>query len=212
MSAYTPASNAYPNFPITTPTYGWSIVRSQRWKNLVQRSANDIRTAGGLGAYPVWVWDLAYNVLLGDSVNHEVQNLQGFYNQVHASLSPFNFLYTQDSTATTCLFGTGDGTSTMWQLVRLWGGFYEPVLAPYGPCYVYVNGSEKIAGTDFTISNAGLVTFTVAPANGATLTWAGAFYWICAFTDDLADWENFQYNLWKNKKISIESLKQASLA
>jgi len=32
-----------------------------------------------------------------------------------------------------------------------------------------------------------VVTFVAAPANLATLTWSGSFYFLCRFTDDTVD-------------------------
>jgi uncharacterized protein (TIGR02217 family) len=78
-------------------------------------------------------------------------------------------------------FGTGDGVTTVFQLVRSFGGFVEPVFALSGTPTI------KVAGTgvgSFSVDNYGNVTFASAPANGAALTWTGQFLYYCRFDSD----------------------------
>lgn len=55
------------------------------------------------------------------------------------------------------------------------GDGFDPVYALSGSPSIYVAGVLKTVGTDYTLSTTGLVTFTVAPASGAALTWSGSF-------------------------------------
>jgi uncharacterized protein (TIGR02217 family) len=162
-------------------------------------------------AYPWWQWELTYELLRSDSANNEFQTLVGFYNQQKGAAIPFCFLDSVDNAATNQTFGTGDGISTQFQLFRTFGNVYEPVLAPYGGVTVYKGGTMLTPTTDFTVSNLGLVTFTVAPVLGAALTWTGTFYWICRFLDDQIEFENFMNNYWMCKKILFKSKKLYSL-
>lgn len=103
------------------------------------------------------------------------------------SLLPFRFRDWSDYIATDEIFGTGDGTTTSFQLSKT----YDPSLillgTPGSLFYVRditlldgdptieIDGVEKTVTTDYTISSSGLVTFTSAPADTKQLTWSGQF-------------------------------------
>lgn len=89
--------------------------------------------------------------------------------------------------STTPIAQTGNGTSTQFQLARLIGGQGIDILQNVNGITVYVNGAMKTAGADYGISATGVITFTSAPANGATLTWSGSFVYLCLFDEDTMD-------------------------
>ena len=74
--------------------------------------------------------------------------------------------------------GTGDGTSSVFQLVKRYGGAFAPyareIAKPVaGTVRVAVGGTEQALGTDFTVDAAtGIVTFVAGhvPASGAAVT------------------------------------------
>lgn len=65
--------------------------------------------------------------------------------------------------------------------------------------HFYVNGVE----VDVTIFNGGALQFTVAPPNGASITWTGTYGWLCQFDNDTADLENFMYQLYSLQTLSF---------
>jgi len=65
--------------------------------------------------------------------------------------------------------GQGDGTHTTAQLKDAAGNL---ITSGFAVTAVKVNGTA-LAGTDYSISGTGLITFTTAPASGAQLTWDG---------------------------------------
>ncbi len=74
--------------------------------------------------------------------------------------------------------GAGDGINKIFQLVKLYGGAFNPYVRDItkpaaGSVRVAVGGAEKMAGVDFSVDVAtGVVTFadTAIPAPGATVT------------------------------------------
>jgi hypothetical protein len=106
-------------------------------------------------------------------------------------------------------FGTGDGTTTTFQLTRTIGGvatgYAEPMQNINGAPTIFVNGVKKTVTTDYTVGSTGIVTFTSAPANNAVLSWSGKFYFYVRFADDTLMFEQFMSNLYSNdlKAISI---------
>ncbi|MGA7590210.1 MAG: DUF2460 domain-containing protein [Candidatus Sulfotelmatobacter sp.] len=79
----------------------------------------------------------------------------------------------------------GDGSSTQFQLARSIGGVAWDVIQNLnGSITVKVNGTVT---TPSSISSTGVATFSSAPASGATLQWAGNFFFLCRFSADTVD-------------------------
>lgn len=77
--------------------------------------------------------------------------------------------------------GTGDGTTTQFQMVKRYvsGGTIRTrtITKPRdGTILVAVNGVTKTEDVDYTVNyTSGIVTFTTAPAFGTLITWGGYF-------------------------------------
>jgi hypothetical protein len=97
---------------------------------------------------------------------------------------PFLFTDPQDNAVTLAQFGTGDGTTTTFQLSRNINGQVDIIQNLNGTPTIYVNGSPV---TPASISSTGVVTFSSAPMSGYTLKWTGSFYFLCRFTEDTID-------------------------
>lgn len=132
------------------------------------------------------------------------QTLLGFYNARQGSFD--DFLYSDPTDG--YLFnqiGTGDGVTTTFQLSRTYGGFTEPIYNPLGPAILFVGSSQ--VNTGFTVSGTGLVTFSSAPVLNADIFAYCGFFFRCRFTDDNLEGNNFLYNLFELKKLSLTSVK-----
>lgn len=66
------------------------------------------------------------------------------------------------------VIGTGDGVRTAFQLTKAYGAVMRPITKPVdGTVTVAVNGVETTATVD---QSTGVVTFSIAPAAGATIS------------------------------------------
>ena len=54
-------------------------------------------------------------------------------------------------------------------------------------------------------AGSGVITFSVAPAAGAVLTWSGSFYRRCRFDGDKLDTTRFLTGLWEAKRVQLIS-------
>lgn len=171
-------------FPTLTQVVGWPVKRVPEWSTVRQDALSGKRTRTQNFSYPIYRYELTFKLLRTAAAYLEWQTLQGFINQQLGGAGLWLYDDVNDDTATAQSFGTGDGATTAFQLVRTLGGFGEPVFFPNVITNVKINGVTKTVNVDYTVGNYGVITFTGAPAGGAALTWNGTFYWGCRFDDD----------------------------
>lgn len=189
----------------TLPGLTWSFIRTPIWKTTIQttQSGRELRAANM--SYPVYKYTLTYDVLRSGAGFTELQTLIAFFNARSGSYDSFLFSDPDDGTVTGQLFGTGDGVTKAFQLVKAFGGYTEPVIAVNTITQVTVAGTATAA---YTVNNdTGILTFTTAPASGAALGWTGSFYYRCRFVADTYDFEKFMQNLWLLQKVDFQSVK-----
>lgn len=154
--------------------------RSPVWSTQKLPSAGGMESRKPLWAAPRWRYEIPFEVLRQDVTPAELDALMGLFNQMNGSAGVFTYVDPDDCAVINQQFGTGDGATTQFQLVRTLGGFDEAVYLPDSTLQVFVNGSP--AALDAI--GIGLVTFTSAPAESAVLTWTGTFSWPCQFDAD----------------------------
>ncbi len=193
-----------PVYP-TLPGLSFPVVRSEIWSTVVQESWSGKETILPKWSFPRHKWSVAYDLLRQASAYQEWQTLIGFFNLVNGAGVPFLYQDLDDNGVTSQPFGTGDGTSKAFQLVRALGGFSEPMQSISGAPTIFVAGAQTTA---FTLGPTGIVTFNTAPASGAALTWTGSYAFLCRFAEDAAEFSKFMSQLWEVKKLAWISLKQ----
>lgn len=159
---------------------------------------------GRSATLPLYRYALSYEYLLGDAVNAHWQTLEGFYKLMGGDFDTFLFSDPDDSSASAMLFGTGNGSTTQFQLVRSLGGFAEGIFDLNGAPQIFKAAVLQTLTTHYTISATGLVTFVTAPGSGQALTWTGSFYRRCKFSRGMLDFEKFMRDFWQAKKVEIE--------
>lgn len=183
----------------------WSFTRAGIWQTNVQQAGSGKELRATNWSYPIWEWTLSYEFLRAGGTLLEYETLVGFFNARRGQYDTFLFTDPDDNSATNQTFGTGDGTTTSFQLLRALGGFVEPVRDLRSVPVIMVSGAVQSSG--YTVSSTGIVTFTTPPAGGAPLTWSGGYYFRCRFGDDNATLEQFQRAYWTLKQIRIRSVK-----
>jgi uncharacterized protein (TIGR02217 family) len=134
------------------------------------------------------VGDLSYGLLTSADPTGDFAAILAMWRAHFGSLYPFRFRDWSDYLATDETFGTGDGSTTQFQLVKT----YDPsqiLLGTAGALFyvrsitlpvvstvaIEVDGTPKTVSTDYAISSSGLVTFVVAPSAAKLVTWSGEF-------------------------------------
>lgn len=184
----------------------WPIRKTPVWNTIVQKPASgrgELRIA--LQNYPRWQFDLDVSYLKGDATlpTSYFATLVGFYLQAQGQAADWLYTDPYDNRINGDQFGTGDGTTTAFQLFRQLGGFADIIQNVSGTPTIFVGGVNT---TPASISATGLVTFSVAPANGAALQWYGNFYYRCRFSEDSIGLQEDLFQLWSCNGLKFISV------
>jgi uncharacterized protein (TIGR02217 family) len=189
------------------PGLRWDVKKVPIWRTKVQSTVSGKETRAAMMSYPLWQFSLSYEVLRARATLLELQTLMGFFNLRNGSFDSFLYTDPDDKSVTDENFGTGNGSQTVFQLLRAYGGFLEPIQNVNVLTNIKKNGVAQTNPADYTISSTGVVTFTSAPANGLPLTWTGTFYFRVRFLQDMAEFNQFMKNLWDLQKLEFQSVK-----
>ena len=180
-------------FP-TLPGLGWSVGKAPRFATRIQRAVSGRELRVVEQPNPIWSWTLTYTLLRdahdtraasGPGVGYdELRTLMGFFLQQQGAFQPFLFDDPTDDTVTGQALATGDGSATVFQLVRTMANLAEPIIAPNTVSAIYFNGVRQ-SGSGYSIDpNTGLVTFASPPPAGQLVTADFTYYFRVRFADD----------------------------
>lgn len=189
---------------------GFDVVRSPIWDTHVQTASSGKETRIANQAYPRWRWELTYNVIRSGAAYVELQQLAGFFNSRRGRFDTFLYQDADDNTVTSQILGSGDGIRTAFPLLRSFGGFLEPVLAPLTMGAVYLNGVSQASGWSVSGWGAnvpGVLSFAAAPASGVVVSADFSYYFPCRMSDDTVSFSMFLAGHYRAKKFSFISVK-----
>jgi uncharacterized protein (TIGR02217 family) len=184
----------------------WDIEKTPIWSTIIQTSANGKETRATNWSYPRYKFDLSFEFLEDSSSQiDDIHTIIGFYNARKGAYDDFLFKDDTDYQMTGQNIGSGNGQSTIFQIVRNYGGFLEPVKGVKSSTLkVYLDG---VLTTDYTLSDYGVITFNSAPANTVAITVDCEFYYRVRFNDDDVTFNNFLKNLWECNNITLIKVK-----
>lgn len=191
-------------FP-SLPGIGIKRSRTPIWKTTVHETVSGRTAALSAMTYPRWRYKLSFEFLRAGA-EAELQALIGLFNQMHGRADTFLFQDEDDNTVTHQGFGTGNGLTTQYRLVRELGGFVEPIGGILAEPTIYLAGTRLYPPADFTWDTTAHITFQSPPAAGQ-LTWSGQYYHRCRFDDDAIDLDRFLWKLWEARQIDFTTVK-----
>ena len=217
-----------PFLPGQTPV----VTKAPLWSTEVIRSASGRERRTAYWPSPLWQFELSYEVIRHLPTNDELVVMWEFFNVAAGMYGAWLFVDPTDcqvfqvqgnpildSAGNPILdsggnpildgsnvgdvFATGDGATTSFQLTRTLNSFQEPVYAVYGQT-ILDNGSAAGA---YTIGPNGVITFSVAPVAGHTLSWYGYLYFGCRFLQDDLSFKRLMSYLWSGAKLGFTSIR-----
>jgi len=113
-------------FP-TLPGLAFDVGKSPMFSTDIKTSVSGRELRRSNWVHPIYQISLTFEFLRDDSVFDELKTLLGFYMQRQGSFDSFLFHDPDDYWVFNQQFGTGDGVTTQFQMVREYGGFSELV-------------------------------------------------------------------------------------
>jgi uncharacterized protein (TIGR02217 family) len=198
-------------FP-SLPGLSWSVTKSPVAQTRIQRAVSGRELRAMDYPYPLYQFQLVFNFLRQTPGYNELSTLLGFMEACYGAYGTFLFDDPSDDTATGQGIGTGDSSTTQFQLQYAKGAgvaFVRPIDAVNVLSAVYFDGITQSPSTYSCASGSnstGLVTFNTPPPSGVALTADFTYYFRCRFADDSYQFENFMYQLWQLKKLTFISV------
>lgn len=191
------------------PGLAWGTTKIPTWSSRVQRSVSGERQAVSYASYPIYKYTISFNVLREYASYTDLEQLQGFFNQMKGMVDTFKFVDPADAAVVTAqAIGVGNSSAVDFQLVRSYGGFVEPVFTPNVITSLRKNAVAQANPANYTVLPNGIIRFGTAPTAGQVIDWTGTFYQRCAFTQDTLELINTDgLDIWKTGKISFETVK-----
>lgn len=195
-------------FPIL-PGQDFLQAKSPQWSTGIKIAASGREIRTGYWSAPIYNFNVRHNVLR-DRVNMvEAKRLVAFFNSCLGSLGIFYYWDQEDYTVAGDQFGTGDGSTTKFQLGRIMAkgtanACLEPIYALWKDPVIQIAGSTA---SGYALNDTAQVTFATPPANGAALTWTGSFLYLCRFDQDQLDLDEIVALLWENQGLKFRTVK-----
>jgi hypothetical protein len=141
----------------------WNMVKTPRFNTIAQETVamqGNVYVAGAVT--PVWDFKLSIPYLTGriDDPTSVVAGLLGLFVNAKGRAGTFTFYDSRDHAVTNYQFGTGDGSSQVFQLTRPIGAASEWVQNVVGTPSIFINGTQVSANI-------------IPDANGTGVTWTG---------------------------------------
>ena len=209
----------------------WGAKKTPVFTTNIQKALTKAETRISYHDTPMYRWKIPLEFLRDDPDSQspvgdeaEYKTLINFFLARKGAFESFLYKDPSDNAVTDQQFGTGDGTTTSFQLSRqIMGDFSEPVHNIDALQSITINGSpgEVIAyGTTWnetndtyesvqsnhaigSVSSTGVFTFLSPPPSDAVLRWTGTFYFRVRFDGDELDFETMMNRFWESQEVGL---------
>jgi uncharacterized protein (TIGR02217 family) len=191
--------------------FTYPVIKKPTFSTLTQESVSGIKKRIANWVYPRWQIEIPVEFMLdGQGGVQDLKTLAGFFLARQGSFDSFLFDDPDDDFIAGQQVGIGDGATTVWQLLRAFGGFIEPLynIKALPAPVVYLNTVVQDPSTyNIGYTDSGLLTFAAPPAAGFAVTADFGYYRRCIFQEDLSEFDKFMNQLWEHKGLKIETVK-----
>ena len=220
-----PPGQFLPLFP-STALAGYSVHKKPTFASIVQSPPSGREVTGSQQVYPLWEFELPFEILRDQSQNGAFfaptlgyTDLQVFLSFWLSRIGQFgSFIYQDldDCSRIGQVIGTGDGVATAFTMVRQWGsgalGLVEPVgivdvrNTPTQTLSIYLDGVLQTQAFNWWIdTDLRTLRFLEAPGSGVAITADFSYFFFCRFIEDALDMSEFMTGRWENKGLKFRS-------
>lgn len=124
-----------PVFPVL-PGQGWSVHKNPAFATIVAPHVSGREVRDALYVNPIWEFETSFDGMDSSSSSYpglgaqSLQSLMGLFLQCQGQFGTFLYYDPTDYSVSGQVFGTGNGSTTSFQLLRTLGGFGEWVTQP----------------------------------------------------------------------------------
>lgn len=192
-------------FP-TLPGLGFTWGKRPGFNTGMHKAAAGVSVRTSFMQYPIWEFEGTFEFLRDDATN-EFKTMCGFFCNRKGRWDTFLFKDSDDYLVTDGDLGTGDGVTTMFPLLRDFGGFVERIgqVDTDEDLDVFADG-VLVDPLDYTLTMPNKIVFDTAPADGVVITASFQFFFVCIFKEDMADFDKFADKFWELQTIEFESI------
>lgn len=203
---------------------GYSVHKKPTFASIVSSPTSGREVTGYQMPYPLWEFELSYEVLRDQGKNPspfsdvlgytEMQTLSEFWLLLNAQYGTFIYQDPDDYSRQGQLIGVGDGTTKAFLLRRTWGFAPYAVSEPIGIADVRVGVTFNVYIDGIIIPQAGswwidtdlrTLKFVTPPPNLKNITADFSFFYYCRFLEDTLDLEEFAYGWWRVASLKFRS-------
>jgi len=194
------------HFP-ALPGVTWDVKKTPNFSTLIQTAVSGREVRSALMTYPIYLWTLIYDYLPQAT---DFATLIGFFLNRQGSFDSFLYIDPSDRIVAGQGLGTGNGSQTVFPLLRSLGGFVQPV--EDGAASAVYKAGVLQSGATWSITSSAIgfhdqLTFTTAPGAGAIVTIDFTYSFRVRFDADLAEFNNFSNQLWEMQTIALRGVK-----
>ena len=219
---YSASFGAIPVFPALPESYPVKVSPGLDTIVGTTKSLREMRFAQR--TYPLWDIEIPFEELRDQTQNQvpyapfagfeQYQTLVQTWMMMYGQSGVFAFNCPWDNSRTNQTIGTGDGETWTFAIYSTWGLGAQAQTLPVGYVNaisdVYVNG-VLVPTTKWTFSRnklyfIGANGMIYPPAAGATISLTFSYYYLCRFTEDEQDFEEFAKNRWVVQSLKFRAV------
>lgn len=203
---------------------GWSVKQTDQWATIVQKSTNRRRFALSLDDNPLWLWEFTWEfisdgfagllptVQAANSPYTDLSILMGFRQKMRGAFGEFLYV-PNDSVQVGAALGNPDANGYV-AISRDMGGFKEAI--QYLPSGTVTNVKKNGSSAGFSIHAPNTVSgYSGYSINSNGTAWLTSdtiacdftYNYLCAFTEDTQEYENWMFNLWVLQSLKFEQVR-----
>jgi hypothetical protein len=207
-----------PVFPILKGQ-GINVTKAPMLSTRVAKHSSGRQVRASLYAQTLFQFEVTFNVLASDAsfaytaVGANTQQiLMDFFNAAQGRFAPFLYTDPTDNYATGVpLTPVGNASNLTFNFQRALYNWFEPVGYVSAIDAVYWNGVAQVGNWALANPTAAVpypnLTFTSAPGAGVVVSADFNWQFVCCFSQDSLEFEQFMGKLWMLKSMKFESVR-----